>query len=85
MLVQVRCRRDGARQRWPLGGPGGVGGLGVDVGMIAAEGRAGRLGGSWRALGGRCVRHSVGFVGTREAERTDGEGQGVKFAGALGG
>lgn len=69
MLVQIRSRRYRAWERRSLRSPRRVGGLRIDVGMVAAEDRAGRLGRSWRALGGRCVRHSVGFVRGMEAER----------------
>jgi hypothetical protein len=82
VLVQIRCRRYRAWERWSLRGPRRLRSLSVDVGMVAAEGRGGRLGRSWRALGGRCVRHSVGFVGVYRS-RTNEQVQGIRLASAL--
>ena len=63
MLVQVGRGRDGAGEGRALD-IDGRGRVLVDVGMVSAEDGAAWLGGCWRPLGGRRVRHSADLGGS---------------------
>jgi hypothetical protein len=72
VLVEVRRGRDGARQSRSLWLRKSRGEL-LAVGMVAAEDRAGGLGGCWRPVGGRSVRHSADFAALwKLVERAEG-------------